>query len=469
MSSLQELKNSNNIIHFTGIGGIGMSALALILIDLGFKVQGSDLQENKNISTLRNKNIKCFIGQKEENINDNVSLLVKTSIIKDNNSEIIAAKDKNIKIITRANLLAELMLNKKTITVAGTHGKSSTVAMVSVLLEIANLNPTVVNGAIINYFKSNSKLGNNNYFVAESDESDGSFIDLPSFIGVITNIEPEHLEFYDNSFEKVKSYFRKYISQIPSNGLAILCIDDKEVKNIYEDYKDVKNITTYGFDKNADIFAYNTNCNINGSTFDLNLRGKILKNIQIPVYGDHNIQNSLAVIAIAEFLKLDYDIIREAFLNFTGIQRRFTKIGEVNQVTIIDDYAHHPTEVKATINTARQLVKNNKIIAIFQPHKFSRTRDLFEEFCKSFFNADIAIIADIYPAGQQKITGIDKESLVKKMIKLGHKNAQILTDKEDIKTIIQNNTQKGDMVLFLGAGDITKWAEDSYKKMLENI
>lgn len=349
-------KHPTDKVHFIGLGGIGMSALAFILRDEKVAVQGSDMSENYLTPKLRDKGVEYFVGHKKENINDNVVLVVKTSIIKDNNPEIIAAQGKNIPIITRANLLAQIMADKKGITIAGTHGKTSTTAMVSLILEIADLDPTVINGGVIHYFASNSKSGKGEYLVAESDESDGSFVELPSFIGAVTNIEPEHLEFkgYQDSFDVQKSYFERYISQIPAQGACVLCIDDKEVKNLYEKLKDKKkNLITYSIKDDSgdvDLRAKNIKMDAKGLSFDVQFKGgHEIKDIKMPVYGLHNASNALVAIAIAKFLKISDEKIKKALAIFDGVKRRFTKVGEYNGVVIIDDYAHHPTEIKVVL------------------------------------------------------------------------------------------------------------------------
>jgi UDP-N-acetylmuramate--alanine ligase len=448
-------------IHFIGIGGIGMSAIAIILKRLGCEVQGSDLTLNNNTKNLEQLGIKCFIGHKSENITDDICLIIETSIIKDNNPEIIAAKSKNIKIIRRADMLAILMKEKLGITIAGTHGKTSTTAMTSVLLETAGFDPMVINGGIINYFGSNAKFGIGKYLVAESDESDGSFVNLPSFIGAVTNIEPEHLEFYDGDFDLVKSFYKRYITQIPDDGLAVLCIDDKEVKEIYQQIKDQKkNIVTYGFDESADISASNVNFNIKGLKFDVKIKNTnhIIKDLTLPAYGIHNAKNSLVVVAIANFLAIDEATLRAALNNFSGVKRRFTKTGEVNGITIIDDYAHHPTEIQAVLKTARTLAKDHQVIAVFQAHKYTRVRDLFDEFCNSFADVDVVIVADIYSAGQDKIEGISQDKLIENISKVSGKKIIKLHSENDLAKIIKENAKSGDIVICVGAGTVTNWA-----------
>jgi UDP-N-acetylmuramate--alanine ligase len=461
MTNLQQ-RLSAGTVHFVGLGGIGMSAIALILNKMGVRVQGSDLTENYIAKSLRDKQIRYFVGHKKENITSDVNLVVKTSIIKKDNPEIVFAEEKNIPIITRAELLAMIMKEKKGVTIAGTHGKTSTTAMTALMLELAGLDPTVINGGIINYFNSNSKLGDGKYLIAESDESDGSFVYLPTFIGAVTNIEPEHLEFYDNDFEKQKTYFEKYITQIPDEGLCMLCLDDFETAKIYSKIKPYKNnVITYSIKSEtcaADLVAKNIVVDADGCSFDAIFTKKNyeIKNIKMQVYGLHNISNSLVAVGIADFLAISPDDIKKALASFSGVKRRFTKVGEVGGITIIDDYGHHPTEIKTTLLAARQLVSKGKIISIFEPHKYTRLKHLFREFCEAFEYADIIVVTKIYPAGQQPIDGITQDALVEG-IKNAAKNKLVikLENEKDLAKIIRENALDGDLVLCTGAGNIT--------------
>lgn len=462
--NFKELKNNpKGKVHFIGVGGIGMSALAFVLRNEKILVQGSDISENYLTTKLCEKGVEYFVGHKKENIADDVILVVKTSIIKEDNPEIIAAKEKNITIITRANLLAQIMAEKKGITIAGTHGKTSTTAMTSLVLEIGDLDPTVINGGVIHYFGCNSKSGKGDYLVAESDESDASFVELPSFIGAITNIEPEHLEFsgYGGSFEVQKSYFEKYITQIPQNGKCVLCLDDKETEKLYNKLKDShKNLITYSINenKNADLIAKNIRMDISGLTYDVYFKdGHIIEDIKMPVYGVHNASNSLIAIAIGNFLKISDDKIKKALSVFNGVKRRFTKVGEYNGVSIIDDYAHHPTEIKVVLKTARQLCKG-KVHVVFQPHKYSRVQSLFNEFCNAFSDCDYVIVTDVYSVGQPPILGATQDDLVKGIEKAGQKNVIKLPSEKDLAKILKSRIKFGDMIICVGAGTITYFA-----------
>lgn len=461
--NLNDLKKQRKV-HFIGLGGIGMSALALILREFKIPVQGSDLSENYLTEKLRAKGITYFLGHQKENISDEVSLVVQTSVIEPSNPEILAAQERKIPIITRANLLGLIMKEYQGITIAGTHGKTTVTAMIALMLEIGELDPTIINGGIIHYFGSNSKIGKGRYLVAESDESDGSFIDLPSFIGVVTNLEPEHLEFtgYGGSFEKQKSYFEKYLSQIPGDGLAVICIDDPELEKIYQKLHNQKsNLFTYSIKKNADLRAKNILINAEGLKFDAEFKsGRVIKNIRMPIYGEHNVSNALAAIAVADFLRINDEKIIKAAATYNGVKRRFTKVGNYNNITILDDYGHHPTEIKTTIQAVKPLAYNHKIICVFQPHKYTRVRDVFNEFCHAFKDADMVIVADIYSAGQVPIKGCDQDSVINGIRNSGHQNVFKLLDEKDLALLIKTHAKPGDIVLCVGAGSITYWAAD---------
>ncbi len=458
-------------VHFIGIGGIGMSALALLLNKVNISVQGSDLGESYVTDNLKNNGITVFKGHDEKNISSDISLIIKTSIIRDNNPEIIAAKNKNIKIITRAQLLAIIMQEKKSITIAGTHGKTSTTAIVASIVEEAKLDPIVINGGFINNYGSNFKDGSGDYLIAESDESDGSFVDLPSFCGAVTNIEPEHLDFYGGDFEKQKSFFKQYIEQIQEkNGICALCIDSPEVKKMIEALKSQKNIVTYSIDEGsgADIIATNTDFTNLGSKFSVKIDGNKINDIFLPAYGAHNVSNSLGAIAITNFLGIDADTIKNGLKNFSGVKRRFTKVGEFNGCAIIDDYAHHPTEIAALISSARQFAGDKNVVLVLQPHKYSRVQDLFDEFCNCVKGADKVILCDIYSANQGQIAGISKESLFAGMQKIVGDKAILLESDNDLANTLKNIINPGDLILCAGAGTITAMAkglEDELKNL----
>ncbi len=468
--NIQDIKTQKKV-HFIGLGGIGMSALAFILREWNIVVQGSDLKENYLTEKLRKSGALYFVGHKAENVTDDITLVVQTSIIKSDNPEILRAKEKNIPIITRAELLDIIMQDYIGITIAGTHGKTSTTGMVSLMLEIGGLDPTIINGGIINYFGCNSKIGKGDFLVAESDESDGSFVNLPTIIGAITNIEPEHLEakVYNGNFEKQKAYFEQYITQIPDDGLCVVCIDNPILEGFYNKYKNDYNITSYSIKKNADIMARNFKMDINGITFDVLFgNNDEIKNIFMPVYGEHNASNALVAIAIAVFLNIGDEKIKEALSKFNGVKRRFTKVGEFNGASIIDDYGHHPTEIATTLKAARNLVQNKKLICVFQPHKYSRVKDLFKEFCQAFFDADIVIVSDIYSASQAPIEGINQDSVIDGIKNAGHKNVIKLNNENELSSLIKPLINQGDIVFFTGAGTITSWAH-SLQEQLQKL
>ena len=468
--NIQDIK-TQKLVHFIGLGGIGMSALAFILREWNIAVQGSDLKENYLTEKLRKSGALYFVGHNANNITDDVTLVVQTSIIKIDNPEIIRAQEKNIPIITRAELLDIIMQNYIGVTIAGTHGKTSTTGMVSLMLEIGGLDPTIINGGIINYFGCNSKVGKGDFLVAESDESDGSFVNLPTAIGAITNIEPEHLEakVYNGNFEKQKAYFEQYITQIPDDGLCVVCIDNPILEGFYNKYKNDYNITSYSIKKNADIMARNFKMDINGITFDVLFgNNDEIKNIFMPVYGEHNASNALVAIAIAVFLNISDEKIKEALSKFNGVKRRFTKVGEFNGASIIDDYGHHPTEIATTLKAARNLVQDKKLICVFQPHKYSRVKDLFKEFCQAFFDADMVIVSDIYSASQAPIEGINQDSVINGIKSAGHKNVIKLNNENELSSLIRPLINQGDIVFFTGAGTITSWAH-SLQEQLQKI
>ena len=395
-----------------------------------------------------------------------------TSIIKTDNPEIIEAQKRNIPVITRANLLALIMREYKGITIAGTHGKTSTTGIVSLMLEIGEFDPTVINGGVIHYFGSNSKVGKGKYLVAESDESDASFVDLPSFIGSVTNIEPEHLEFkgYAGSFEKQKACFEKYVEQIPAEGMCVLCLDSPEVEKIYEKLKSSKkNLVTYSTKKSADLTAKNIKMDAGGVSFDVIFKnGREIKNLKMPIYGEHNASNALVAIAIGDFLGMSEDKIRKSLAAFNGVKRRFTKVGEFNGAAIIDDYGHHPTEIKTTLLAARALAGNHKVICVFEPHKYSRVSSLFNEFCNAFGDATQVIVSDVYSAGQLPIKGATQDDLIEGIKKSGHKNVVKLTSDKDLAAIIKPQISAGDIIFCTGAGNVTYLAA-ALESQLKNL
>lgn len=467
---LLELKKINgtlDTIHFVGIGGIGMSGIAKILHNLGYKVQGSDIAENYNTKKLEEDGIKIYIGHKAENIT-NVSYVVVSSAINKDNPEIKESLRKKIPIIRRAEMLAELMRLKCSVAISGSHGKTTTTSLVACLFEAAGLAPTVINGGIINNRFTNAYIGSGNYLIAEADESDATFINIPSTIGVITNIDPEHLDFY-HDFNGLIKAFKSFITNLPFYGFAACCIDNKIVRDLVNEVTGRK-IITYGIDSpDANIQAFNLCFDINSSTFDVkinlpNVNGTTtIEKVTLPTPGRHNVLNALAAISIAAELDFGIKIIKNGFSNFEGVKRRFTKVAEYNGATIIDDYAHHPEEVRATLATARNIAdkQNGKVIAIFQPHRYSRMQYLFDDFVTCFGQASQLYITDIYAAGEQAIEGLTAERLVEKIKKdKAHPMVSFIDSHEDILGIIADQATFGDIIVMMGAGSISTWANN---------
>jgi UDP-N-acetylmuramate--alanine ligase len=451
------------IIHFIGIGGIGMSGIAEILHNLGYKVQGSDMAVSGNVTRLREMGISVAIGHAAANIG-NAAVIVKSSAVKDNNPEIIEARQRHIPVVKRAEMLAELMRLKTSIAIAGTHGKTTTTSLVASMFEAANLHPTVINGGIINSIGTNAYLGSGEYLIAEADESDGTFIKVPSCIAVITNIDPEHLDYYGN-FDALRTAFRSFVQQLPFYGFAILCKDHPEVEALIPLITDRK-IITYGLCNGADVKAVNIRKNSSGSVFDVEIadrthdKVRVLKDVILPMPGIHNVQNSLSAIAIALELKFDENTIIEGFKHFGGVKRRFTKTGEAGGITVIDDYGHHPKEIEATLKTARDVVESGrKVIAVVQPHRYSRVNDLFSDFTKCFSNADTVLVADIYSAGEEPIPGITRDVLVASIRQAGrHPDVRVLESPAQLASTLHSIAGEGDFIICLGAGNITAWA-----------
>ncbi len=460
-------------IHFTGIGGIGMSGIAEVLSTIGYSVQGSDLKQSKNTERLEKLGIKVFIGQKAENLIDEngkaVELVVASAAVPQDNPEIVTAENKRIPVIDRAEMLGEIMRLKWSIGIAGTHGKTTTTTLVATMLDQADLEPTVINGGIVNAYGTNAHYGEGEWIVAEACEAYGSIQHFRPTIGVVTNIDPEHLDYY-GTFDNLKNAFKNYIQNLPFYGFGIVCVDDPEVQSLLKDVTD-RSLFTYGTSPQADCRARNIRITPQGCYFDVRINGRLraqqheIKNLFLPMPGEHNVLNALAAIAIAQKFRLDDMVIREALQNFQGVKRRFTKTGEVNGVTIIDDYGHHPSEIRAVLQAARNARPNatsGKVIAVFQPHRYSRLDDLFDDFCNCFNEADVVYITDIYAAGEEPIEGREKEDFVKGLVQAGHRSAHIFegASGKDLAPVIADTMQKGDLVICLGAGSISLWAND---------
>ncbi|WP_419234600.1 UDP-N-acetylmuramate--L-alanine ligase [Rickettsia endosymbiont of Nabis limbatus] len=471
---LLELKKTNQTletIHFIGIGGVGMSGIAEILHNLGYKVQGSDLSENYNTKRLEAYGIKIFVGHAPQNIT-NVSYVVVSSAINRNNPEVKEALERKIPIIRRAEMLAELMRLKCSVAVSGSHGKTTTTSLVACLFEAAGLHPTVINGGIINNRSTNAYLGSSNYLIAEADESDATFISIPSTIAIITNIDPEHLDYYKD-FDTLINAFRSFITNLPFYGFAVCCIDHKTVRELVNNITEQK-VITYGIDSDdAHITAFNISTDINSSTFDVkitlpNVSGvTIIEKITIPTPGRHNILNSLAAISVGVELDFGIKAIKNGFNNFKGVKRRFTKVAEYNHASVIDDYAHHPEEIKATLSTAKNIAnkQHGKVIAIFQPHRYSRMQHLFDDFMRCFNDADLLYITDVYASGESPIEGISGQSLIDNITKLKyHNQANFLAKLDDSVEVIMNKASPGDMIIMMGAGNISNFANELPQK-----
>ena len=448
-------------LHFVGIGGIGMSGIAEVLHNLGYSVQGSDITDSSNVKRLRAMGINVAIGHADENLGA-AKVLVISSAVNPNNPEVVAAGQRFMPVVRRAEMLAELMRLKWSIAVGGTHGKTTTASMIAALLEEAALDPTVINGGIINALGSNARLGDGDWMVVEADESDGTFVKLPATIAVVTNIDSEHLDHY-GTFDNLRAAFHRFVENIPFYGFAALCVDDAEVQAMIPRVSDRK-IVTYGRSPQADVRMTRFDYVDDGSSFDVIISDRALSserhltNLQLPMFGAHNVLNALAVIAVACEMGLSDEVIKRALAGFEGVKRRFTKTGEVGGISVIDDYGHHPVEIAAVMNAARAATPDGRIIAVFQPHRYTRLRDLFEEFCTCFNDADIVVVADVYAAGEPAIDGYDRTALVKGLQAHGHRQVKSLDAPESLPDLIIGLAEAGDMVVCLGAGNITAWA-----------
>lgn len=455
------------VIHFVGIGGIGMSGIAETLHALGYSVQGSDVSNSSNTKRLQELGIKVFIGHSSENIKG-ASVAVVSTAIKQDNTEVISARAQLMPVVRRAEMLAELMRLKWSIAIGGTHGKTTTTSLVAAVLDAAKFDPTVINGGIINAYGTNARLGSGDWMVVEADESDGTFVKLPATIAVVTNIDPEHLDFYGD-FDALRDAFTAFVSNIPFYGFATLCIDNQEVQALVSLLSD-RRIITYGFSRQADIRGVNIKALIDGVSFDVEIanRGertaRIINNLKLPMHGSHNAQNALAAIALAVEMGIDDEPIRKGLASFTGVNRRFTKTGEISGITIIDDYGHHPVEISAVLDAARNSSSGN-VIAVFQPHRFSRVLSLFEDFCTCFNDADTVFISDIYPAGEVEIEGVNREALVEGLRDHGHRDVRSLINPDDLAELVSNVAKANDIVICLGAGNITNWAQSLPKEL----
>ena len=447
------------VIHFVGIGGIGMCGLSLIMRGKGFKVQGSDLSSNKNIERLRKDKIKIFIGQKKQNLK-NATIVVKSSAIKKNNPEIVEAKRKNLPIISRGKMLAHIVSLMKNIVVVGSHGKTTTTSLVASIFQKTNLDPTIINGGVINSIQNTAKLGKSEWSILEADESDGSFIHIPPTYSIITNVDREHMDFY-NSMDDLKKYFNQFIEKVPSFGKSFICIDDKINNDLVKKLK-TKNFYTYGINHKSNFFIKNIKQNINFSEFDLqvnvpNKKKLILKKIKIPLLGVHNIRNSVAATAVALTIGISVKNIKEGLLNFKGVQRRFNKIFTYNKIDFYDDYAHHPTEIKVVLEGVKRVYNDYEKVCIFQPHRISRLKDLKKEFSFSFKDADTVILCPIFTAGEKIKLGFNYLSFAKKIIKNSKVRLFLISDCFQLAKFLKRNMNGKKIVIGMGAGSISSW------------
>jgi len=457
---MKSLPLSIGTLHFVGIGGIGMSGIAEILHNLGYSVQGSDLSDNANVQRLRDLGITVFVGHEGDNVAE-AQVVVISSAVKGDNPEVIAARHRMIPVVRRAEMLAELMRLKASIAVGGTHGKTTTTTIIATMLDAADMDPTVINGGIINAYGTNARLGDGEWLVAEADESDGTFNKIPAACAVVTNIDPEHLDHYGD-FDSLRKAFDNFVQNIPFYGFAALCIDHNEVQAMIPRVSDRK-IITYGFSPQADVRAENVDMTPDGARFDVVINRRtdeaprIIKGLHFPMLGDHNIQNSLAAICVGLELGMDDATLRKGLSSFSGVKRRFTKTGDVDGISIIDDYAHHPVEIASVLKAARAAGRG-KVHAVVQPHRYSRLQDLFDDFSTCFNDADSVIVADVFPAGEQPIDGIDKNHLVDSIIRHGHRQVIALESPEALAGVINESASAGDYVVCCGAGSISAWA-----------
>jgi UDP-N-acetylmuramate--alanine ligase len=447
-------------IHFIGIGGIGMSGIAEVLTTLGYTVQGSDASDGTNVERLRKNGVTVSVGHKAENIAGAAVVVVSTAIKRDN-PELAAARAQRIPVVRRAEMLAELMRRKSCVAIAGTHGKTTTTTMVATLLDAGGLDPTVVNGGIINAYGSNARMGAGDWMVVEADESDGTFLKLPSDVVIVTNIDPEHLDHF-KTFEAIQDAFRNFVENVPFYGFAVMCTDHHVVQSMVGQIED-RRIISYGQNPQADVRLTDLVPMGGGSKFNVVLRdhktgaSREIADIMLPMPGRHNASNATAAIAVAHELGVSDDTIRKALAGFGGVKRRFTRTGESNGVTVIDDYGHHPVEIAAVLKAARES-SNGKVIAVVQPHRYTRLQSLFEEFCTCFNDADAVVVADVYPAGETPIPGIDRDHFVAGLRAHGHREVTPLPNAGELAGIVHGLAKSGDLVVCLGAGNITQWA-----------
>ena len=456
------MKMPRNIgpVHFVGIGGIGMSGIAEILHNQGYAVRGSDSAENANVQRLRAMGIPIEVGQKAENLKD-ATVVVISSAIKKGNPELDAARARGLPIVRRAEMLAEIMRFKNAIAIGGTHGKTTTTTLVATLLDAGSLDPTVINGGIINAYGTNARLGEGEWMVVEADESDGTFVKLPADVAVVTNIDAEHLDHY-RDFDSVRRAFLNFVENVPFYGFAVMCLDHPVVQDLVGEIRD-RRVITYGQNPQADVRLVDLETSDGVSRFAIEIRDRIrlthlrIEGLELPMPGEHNALNATAAIAVADQLKVPAEAIRKGLKTFSGVKRRFTRTGVVSGITVIDDYGHHPVEIASVLKAARQSTRRD-VIAVVQPHRYSRLHDLFDDFATCFYDADTVIVAPVYPAGEAPIPGVTHEELVTRIRARGHRDARVLDEPESLAQLIASRAEEGDYVVCLGAGNITQWA-----------
>lgn len=453
-------------VHFVGIGGIGMSGIAEIMLKTGYQVQGSDAKASANTERLEKLGARIYIGHDPAHVTEGVSAIVYSTAVKADNPEMVEARERRIPLVRRAEMLAELMRLQFSIGVGGTHGKTTTTSMVAALMDAGALDPTVVNGGIINAYGTNAKVGEGDWIVVEADESDGSFLRLKCTVAIITNIDPEHLDHYGD-FDAVKKAFRDFIEDIPFYGFGVVCLDHPEVQKLAAQIVN-RRLITYGLNPQAMVRAENVKMDPDGSTFDVVIRNSHgdeqtrIEGLRLPMAGWHNVSNALAAISVAREVGVDEEGLRAGLAGFGGVKRRFTTTGVAHGVRVIDDYGHHPVEIAAVLKAARQVVQNaeqtGRVIAVVQPHRYTRLRDLMEEFSTCFSDADTVLVADVYPAGEQPIEGVDKDALVAGIKQYGHRHVSALESAAALARVVRDEAKPGDLVVCLGAGDITTMA-----------
>ncbi len=447
-------------IHFVGIGGIGMSGIAEVMHNLGYSVRGSDIADGATVRRLRAAGIPVSIGHDADAAAD-AAVVVISSAVPRSNVEVTAARERLIPVVRRAEMLAELMRLRRSIAVAGTHGKTTTTSIVAAILDRAGFDPTVINGGIINAYGTNARLGEGEWMVVEADESDGSFVELRATAAVVTNIDPEHMAHYGD-FDAVRQAYLAFVRNIPFYGIAALCIDHPEVQALIGRIED-RRVVTYGFNPQADVRGMDARSDALGSVFDVAVAERIgggeraIEGVRLPMLGEHNIQNSLAAVAIGIEMGIPDETIRAALADFAGVERRFTKVGVAGGITVIDDYGHHPVEIAAVLRATRAFY-DNRIVAVVQPHRYTRLRDLFEEFCSCFNDADVVIVADVHAASEEPIEGIDRDALVDGLKRRGHRCVLPLPGPDALPALVAERAAPGDIVVCLGAGSITRWA-----------